>query len=45
MKIQLSVKDVMKSSVVVTHTVQIVRMLHQFIFWVIKINMNETLEG
>ena len=45
MKIQLSIKDIMKSSFVVTHAVQIVRILHQFTFWVIKINMNETLEG
>ena len=41
MKIQLIIKDVMESSFVVTYATQIVRTLHQFTFWVIKVNMDE----
>ena len=44
MKIQLSIRDVMKSSFVVTYAIQIVRTLHQFTFWVIKVNMDEMRE-
>ena len=44
MKIQLIIKDVMKSSFVVTYAVQIVRTFHQFIFWIIKVNNDQTRE-
>ena len=41
MKIQLIIKDVMKSSFVVTYAIQIVRTSYEFTFWVIKVNMDE----
>ena len=44
MKIQLIVKDVMKSSFVVTDVIQIVRTSYQFTFWVIKVSMDEMQE-
>ena len=44
MKIQLIIKDVMKSSFVVTYAIQIVRTLYQFTFWVIKVSMDEMQE-
>ena len=44
MKIQLIIKDVMKSSFVVTYVIQIVRTSYQFTFWVIKVNMDEMRE-
>ena len=44
MKIQLIIKDVMKSSFVVTYAIQIVRTLYQFTYWVIKVSMDETRE-
>ena len=42
MKIQLLIKDGMKSSFVIIDPIQIVRTLYQFTFWVIKVNMDET---
>ena len=45
MKIQLSIKDVMKSSIVVTYAVQILKKLHQLIFWVIKLIIDENRES
>ena len=44
MKIQLTIRDFMKSSFVVTYTIQIVRTLYQFTFSVIKINIDEMRE-
>ena len=44
MKIQLIVKDVMKSSFVVTDAIQIVRTSYLFTFWVIKVSMDEMQE-
>ena len=40
-KIQLIIKDVLKSSFVVTDALQTVRTLYQFTFWVIKVNVDE----
>ena len=44
MKIQLLIKDGMKSSFVIIDPIQIVRTSYQFTFWVIKVNMDETRE-
>ena len=45
MKIQLIIKDVMKSSFLVTYAFGIERRLHQFTFWVIKVNIDQTHEA
>ena len=45
MKIQLIIKDGMKSSFVVTYAVQIVRMIIQLILGFIKFNIGETHEA
>ena len=44
MKIQLTIRDFMKSSFVATYTIQIVRTLYQFKFSVIKINIDDMRE-